>query len=108
MSKQLLYRASDEEVIFLEENNLSWTDVCREALNMKRNIVKNDMKEKKRKTLRAVSIDLMIFFIGVLFLGLTYLTMPWVIWLGFNVAALIAMSSGFILLSREILASRRG
>jgi|GEM_PF-3158095 len=62
--KILTYRASYEEVKLLDDNNLRWTDFCKNNLNDLKNKKKNDIGDK-------LVLRLMLIILGCLTVGLT-------------------------------------
>ena len=104
MSHIRTYRMSDDDDIFFEENNLSWTSECDQMIQNLRNDKKIDFKMRKREKFRAMSNDLIIFFFGVMCLGISYVVINWLVFIILNIGAMIGMGAGIILLIREAIA----
>lgn len=106
MTQKLTFRPTDGELIFLEDNEISWTVLCRWAIAKKKDEIEGVVKMDKRNRLRAMSMDLMIFFFGVICFGLSYVVINIIVFFALNIAALICMSAGMLLLIKEWRASK--
>ena len=106
MNQRLVFRPTDNESIFLEEANISWSEFCHENIERKRSELTGENKDRKRENLRAMSTNLMIFFVGVMCLGLSYVVINYVIFIILNIAALFCMVIGMGLLIQEWLRIR--
>lgn len=101
MSRVITYRISDNNDIFLTDNGINWKNLCDEAIEHKRAELDGENKDRKRENLRAMSTNLMIFFFGVMCLGLSYVVINYVIFIILNIAALFCMVIGMGLLIHE-------
>ena len=103
MPDVLTFRPSSNESVFLEEKDIIWSDFCHNALREKQDELVGDHKFNKRASFRAMCNDLMLFFIGVAFLGISYFVLNIIVFWLLNIGAIIGLGGGLILLTREIM-----
>lgn len=67
--RQLPFKPTDEELNFIEEHQIGWSEFCHNTLEK---IMKDDHTETKKNKIQNYSMYLMFLFIGILFLTSTY------------------------------------
>ena len=97
----LPFRPRDDELIFLEDNNISWSELGHWAISKKKDEIEGVKKMNKNNHLRAASIDLMLFFFGVICFAISYVVTNMIVFIILNVAALFSMCAGAFLLIKE-------
>jgi hypothetical protein len=101
MPEKRYCRLTDDEDIFLEENEISFSELVHWAIRKKKQERRKEIVMKKESNARVLLQDLVLVFLGIMFFGMTYITMPWIFFLCFNICALICMAGGLLLLVRD-------
>lgn len=103
MSRIRTYRMSDNDDIFFEENNLNWTKEVKRMIDRLRVEIKGNTASRKREQMRGLVNDLIVFFFGVMCLGLSYVVLNLIVYVILNIAALVAIGAGLYLFIREFI-----